>query len=270
MKDVLHPLIRDALRRMGKMNGLDAKIEVGNRIAGFITQGLGWVVEHVERDMERRSKRKRSGRTKPGMEDDSEGMMSECKRSRETKPGMEDDSEGMMSECKQSRETKPGMEDDSEGIMSKHPYGGPQLFCLTGWDGMCKPIPYAFICSHKSDRSSRDSFPAEVCGSEDSGVTIVPWQVCSWSWIKEAKMIMIMLMLFVMTSWFLPLNIIRRKLRTRRNDRRLANTLLESKMYLRDREISKFENRESVFPKRELFKAQCHCGKLSCSVKLPR
>ncbi len=248
MKDVLHPFIRDALRRMGKMNGLDAKTQVGNRIAGFITQGLGWVVEHVESDMERRSKRKRSGRTKPGMKDDSAGMMSECK--------------------KRSKETKPGVEDDSEGIKYTHPHGGPQLFSLTGWNGTCKPIPYAFIWSHKYNRFNRDiNSLAEVCGSKDSSVTVVPLQEHSWFGTEEAKMIM----LFVIASWFLTLNMIRMKLRTRRNDRRLANAMLESKMYPHEGENSKLENGKSVvFPKRELFKAQCHCGKLSCTVKLPR
>eukprot|EP01084_Bolivina_argentea_P152828 266494_1 len=283
--------MKDVLRRMGKMDdNLDEKIELGNRIAGFITLGLGWLIEHVERDIEWRFKRKRSERTKPEMEVNSEGMKkSECKRSMErTKPRMEDDSEGMMSkrkrrserakpgmendssECKRSRErTNLGMEDDLEGIMSKCSNGGPQSFSSTGWDGMCRPIPYESICSHKSDCLSRDSFSANVCGREGSGVTIVPLQACcSSSWIKEAKMIIFFLMLFAMTSWFLPMNMIRRKLRLRRNDRRLANALLESQIHPREREYSKSNNRENRFPKRELFNAQCHCGKLSCSVKL--
>ncbi len=249
MKDVLHQRVRDALRRMGNMNGLDAKIEVVDRIAGFITQGLGWVVDHVERDMERRSKRKRSERTKPGMEDD--------------------DSEGMMATCNQSREAKPEMKDDLEGMMPNHSYGRSQSFSPTVWDSMGRPIPYISLCSHKPNLLSRDSFPVEVCENDGKGATIVTLHACSSSsWMKDVKMII--LILFIMMSCFLPLNMVRRKLRTRRNDKRLANALLESKMHPREREILKSQYRESMFPKRELFTAQCHCGKLSCSVKLSR
>ncbi len=270
--------MKDVLRKVGKMvDNLDKHIQVGSRIAGFINQGLGSLVEHVERKMARRSKHKPSERTKPEMEVvvNSEGIKrSECKRQSEkrAKMGMNNDS----SEYERSRErtTNLGKEDDLEGMLSKLSNGGAQSLSSTGLDSMCRPIPYESICPHQSDCLSRDNrFSANVCGREGSGVTILPFQACCSSspWIVNENFIILLLMLFfAISSWCLPMNLIRRKLEMKRNDRRLANALLESKIHPSKRQCSESNNRENIFPKRELFNAQCHCGKLSCSVRLSR